>query len=75
MCPESGFRITPDRPQIAKMTMTLQFVDIKSSLFFDIVLFYLSSLVTGPSFVSISSLVSISSGVMTIYFYIELIRN
>ena len=34
MCPESGFRITPDRPQIAKMTMTLQFVDIKSSLFF-----------------------------------------
>ena len=38
--------------------MTSQFADIaSSSKFFDVVLFLLSSLVTGPSFMSISSLV------------------
>ena len=40
------------------MTMKSQFADITSSSnFFDVVLFLLSSLVTGPSFMSISSLV------------------
>ena len=40
------------------MTMTSQFVDMtSSSIFFDVVLFLLSSLVTDPSFMSISSLV------------------
>ena len=40
------------------MTITSQFSDMTSSSnFFDVVLFLLSSLVTGPSFMSISSLV------------------
>ena len=39
------------------MTMTSQFVDLTSlSNFFDVVLFLLSILVAGPSFMSISSL-------------------
>ena len=58
MRPESGFQIAPNRPKIGKMTMSSQFRDMKlSSVFFDIVLFLLSSLVTGSSFMSISSLV------------------
>ena len=57
MHPESGFRIAPNRPEIGKRAITSQFVDkVSSSKFFDIVLFLLSSLVTGPSFMSISSL-------------------
>ena len=44
-------------PKILKMTMTSQFPDMTSSSeFFDVVLFLLSRLVTGPSFMSISSL-------------------
>ena len=40
------------------MTLTSQFSDMTSSSnFFDVVLFLLSSLVTGPSFMSMSSLV------------------
>ena len=40
------------------MTMTPQFADMTSSgNFFDVVLFLLSGLVTGPTFISISSLV------------------
>ena len=40
------------------MTMTSQFADMTSSSnFFDVTLFLLSSLVTGPGFMSISSLV------------------
>ena len=58
MRPESGFQIAPNRPKIGKMTMSSQFRDMKlSSVFFDIVLFLLSSLVTGSSFMSISSLI------------------
>ena len=60
MRPDSGFRIAPNRPKIGKMTMTSQFRDMKLSsvfFFFDIVLFLLSSLVTGSSFMSISSLI------------------
>ena len=58
LCPESGLRIAPNWPKIRKMTMTSQFSDMtSSSIFFDVVLFLLSSLVTGPSFMSISSLV------------------
>ena len=58
LCPESGLRIAPNWPKIRKMTMTSQFSDMTStSNFFDVVLFLLSSLVTGPSFMSISSLV------------------
>ena len=58
LCPESGLRTAPNWPKIRKMTMTSQFSDMTStSNFFDVVLFLLSSLVTGPSFMSISSLV------------------
>ena len=58
LCPESGLRTAPNWPKIRKMTMTSQFSDMTStSNFFDVVLFLLSSLVTGPSLMSISSLV------------------
>ena len=58
MRPESGFRIAPNWSEIGQMTMTSQFSDMtSSSIFFEVVLFLLSSLVTGPSFMSISSLV------------------
>ena len=56
LCPESGLRTAPNWPKIRKMTMTSQFSDMTStSIFFDVVLFLLSSLVTGPNFMSISS--------------------
>ena len=54
-CPESGLRIAPNRPKIRKMTMT--FDRRQRQIFFDVVLFLLLSLVTGSSFMSISSLV------------------
>ena len=58
MCPESGLLTAPNWPKIRKMTMTSQFPDMMSSSeFFDVVLFLLSNLVTGSSFMSISSLV------------------
>ena len=54
--PESGLRTAPNWPKIRKMTMTSQFSDMTSmSIFFDVALFLLSNLVTGPSFMSISS--------------------
>ena len=56
LCPESGLRTAPNWPKIRKMTMTSQFSDMTSmSIFFDVALFLLSNLVTGPSFMSISS--------------------
>ena len=56
--PESGLRTAPNWPKIWKMTMTSQFSDMTSTPnIFDVVLFLLSSLVTGPGFMSISSLV------------------
>ena len=56
LCPESGLRTAPNWPKISKTIMTSQFSDMTStSNFFDAVLFLLSSLVTGPSFMSISS--------------------
>ena len=58
LCPLSGLQTAPNWQKIWKMTMTSQFSDMTSSSnFFDVVLFLLSSLVTGPSFMSISSLV------------------
>ena len=58
LCLESGLRTAPNWPKILKTTMTSQFPNMtSSSKFFDIVLCLLSSLVTGPSFTSISSLV------------------
>ena len=48
LCPEFGLRTAPNWQEIRKLTMTSQF---------DVVLFLLSSLVTGSSFMSISSLV------------------
>ena len=58
LCPESALWTTLNWPKIRKITMTSQFPDMTSkSNFFDVVLFLLSSLVTGPSFMSISSLV------------------
>ena len=56
MPPESGFRIAPNWPWIGKMAMMSQFFGTMSqSSFIDVVLFFLSSLVAGPSFMSISS--------------------
>ena len=52
------------KPQISNMT--------SPSSFFDVILFVLSNLATGPSFVSISS---ISYGIMRIFFYKGLTRN
>ena len=58
LCPESGLRTAPNWSKIRKMTMAPQISDMtSSSIFFDVVLFFLSSLVTGSSFISISSLV------------------
>ena len=55
---ESGFRIAPNWSKIGKMTMTSQLYDMTSSSnFFDVFLCLLLSLVTVPSFMSISSLV------------------
>ena len=58
MRPWSGFRIALSWPYIERMTMTSQFIYMKSaSNFFDVAMFILSSLVTSPSFMSISLLV------------------
>ena len=58
LCPESGLWTASNWPKIQKMTMTSQFSYMTStSNFFDVVLFLLPSLVTGPSFMSTSSLV------------------
>ena len=58
LCPQSGLRTAPNWPKIRKMSMTSQFSDMTSTLnFFEVVLSLLSSLVTGPRFMSISSLV------------------
>ena len=58
LCSESSLWTAPKWLKIRKMTMTSQFFDMApSSNFFDIVVFLLSSLVTGSSFMSISSLV------------------
>ena len=58
MSPESNFWIAPNWLKFWKMIMTLRFVDMASSSnFSDDFLFLLSSLVSGPSFMSISSLV------------------
>ena len=55
---ESGLQTAPNWPKIRKMKMTSQFLDMTlTSIFFDVVLFFFSSLGTGPSFMSISSLV------------------
>ena len=55
---ESCFQIVPNWSQIEKIVMTSQFLDMTlSSNLFDVALFLLSSLVTGPSFMLISSLV------------------
>ena len=56
--PEFGLRTAPSWVKTQKMTMTSQFSGMMStSNFFGRVLFLLSSLVTGSSFMSISSLV------------------
>ena len=59
MHPKSSYQIAPNWWLIGKMAMTWQFADMTSSSnFFDAFLFFLSSLVvTGPRFMSISSLV------------------
>ena len=58
LCPKPGLWTAPNWPEIWKMTMTSQFFDMTStSIFFNVVLFLLSNLVTGRSFMSISSLV------------------
>ena len=54
----SGLRTARNWLKIQKVTVTSQFSNMTlSSKFFDVVLFLLSSLVTGPRFMSISSLV------------------
>ena len=73
MHPESSFWISPNCPEIEKITMTSQFAGMTpSSNFFEVVLFLLPSLVTGPSF---NVNLIIGSGVLTILFYKELTRN
>ena len=73
MHPESSFRISPNYPEIEKITMMSQFAGMTpSSNFFEVVLFLLPSLVTGPSF---NVNLIIGSGVLTILFYKELTRN
>ena len=58
MHPESSSRIAPNWPWIGKMTMVSQFAGMTSSSnFFDVDFFDSSSLVTGPSFMSILPLV------------------
>ena len=58
LCPESSFWTAPNWPKIRKVTMMSQFSEMTStSIFFEVVVFLLSSLVTGPSFMSISWLV------------------
>ena len=58
MFPESGFRIATNWAKTAKMTMTSQFSDMKSSSnFSEVVVFLWSSLVIGPTFMSVSFLV------------------
>ena len=55
---ESGFQIASNWSKIVKMTMASQFADMTSSSnFFDVDLFLFPSLVTAPSFMSISLLV------------------
>ena len=57
MHPQLGFPMAPDWPYIEKMIMTSQFANITSSSnFVDVVLFVLPSLVTDPSFMSMSLL-------------------
>ena len=51
LCPESSLWTAPNWPEVHKMTMT------STSISFDVVLFLSSSLGTGRSFMSISSLV------------------
>ena len=57
LCLESGLWTALNWAKIQKVTMTSQFSDMTSSNVFDVFLFLLSSLVTGPSFMSVSSLV------------------
>ena len=58
LCPKSSLRTAPNWPKIQKITMASQFLDMTSSSeFFNVVLFLLSILVTGPSLMSILSLV------------------
>ena len=58
LCPGSGLWTAPNLSKIWKITMTSQFSNMTStSNLFDVVLFLLSSLVTGSSFMSISWLV------------------
>ena len=52
------------------MTMTLQFINMRSQLLFEFSLFLLSSLITGLCFESISSLVHVS-----LFFYKGFTRN
>ena len=53
--PESGFRMTANWSNIGKKTITSYFGYITSSLiFFDVFVFLLSGLVTGPNLMSIS---------------------
>ena len=73
MCPKSGFWNAPDWLWIGNMIMTSQFANMTATtIFFDAALFILSSLVTGPSFMSISWLVV---ELMRIFFYKGLTRN
>ena len=58
LCSKAGLWIAPNWPKLREITMTLQFSDmVWTSTFFDVALFLLSRLVTGPSFMSISSLI------------------
>ena len=55
MRPESGFQMAANGHKLEKKIMTSQFADMTSSInFFNIAVFFLSILFTGPKFMSIA---------------------
>ena len=58
MRPEYNFHMAPNWPYYGETIMTSEFYDIKfSTIFLDVVVILLTSLVTGLSFMSISLMV------------------
>ena len=74
---ESGFHIVPNWLYIYKIAMASQFSDMtSSSIIFDLILFFFSSLVTGQfPLVKFHINIITGSGVITIFFYNGLTRN
>ena len=73
LCPESGLRNAPNRSKIKKMTMTLQFCDMTSTLIFFWRFFV--SLIRFSYWSKFHFNINTVSGIMTIFFYKGLTRN